>query len=732
MERKKIAKPEEANKKKGNQPKRSRSSLNTGGQKKRRNPPPRDVEGRRRNARKRKTTTGEYFEEEYFEREYFEEEYLKDEYLEEETFDDDSFIDEDYRNRQDPWRRESSRRNRRASVGKKRRGTGVGVVIAFVFLILIFVGVLTIGRSLLDGVNLDLPIATTATTIEPTADFDHYFRTSGPEDIGITINRQIMREEERGMGGRLFDGEVYLDLSVVNRQFNGRFYWDRVEQLMIHTLPYGSIVVSPETSEYTSHGEPRSSNFNIIRMEGETPFVALAFIQRFANFEYSFYEEPNRVVLTTQWGEKSVTTITSDAPVRWLAGPESDIITGVARGEEVFFIEDEGYWRRIATFDGFNGYVLSTEIGDIRQETFSRAFTEPVFTQIVREGPINISWDNDLNHYTVGEALARAQGLTAIAPMWLSIADTDGNIDSAATIEYVQVAHQAGVEVWVTLRDFHGGISSYNETYEVLSRTSSRRQIIEQTVAETLRVGADGINLDLELVPFEAGAHFVQFVREMSVEARHSGLVLSVANFYPLEWRRFMNLAEQARVVDYIILMGYDEHGYGGGRIAGPVASFEFVRSGIEMALQEVPAEMLINALPFYSRLWYVIPMTEEEIAQGEGYVVHVSSEALGLDMSTLVMLNSGVEMTWDPITRMYYAEWQDPYGAFRGWLAGTGVNISSLFYPSGGTYRMWLEDERSLREKLQVMSDFNLAGVGSWQLGLDNPQVWEWIADFY
>ena len=729
MENKEVTTLERANKKVSE---KGRSSRPRDDKKRQRSTSQRSVGQRstkQRSAREKSIREGKRREREEL---FYEEEILEDDYLEDDFADSDAeYLEDNHRNRQDPWRRESSRRSRRASAGKKRSG-GIGTLIGIIFFLFVFAAVLAGGYILLDGFLSERPIAT-PTAVEPTADFDWYFRISGPEDLGIVINNQVMREEEdRGMGGRIVDGEIYLDLSVVNRQLNGRFYWDAIEQLLIHTLPYGSIVVSPETREYTDHGEPRSENFNIIRMEGENPFVALAFVQRFANIEYTFYEEPNRVVLTTQWGERSVTNITSDAVVRWFAGPESDVVTGVESGEEVFFIEEEGYWRKIATFDGLIGYVLSTEIDEIRQETFNREFQEPVFTRIVREGPINMSWDNMHDSYNVGEALARAQGLTAVAPMWLSVADTDGNIDSTGTVEYVQVAHQAGVEVWVTLRDFHGGISSYNETYDVLSRTSSRRQMIEQTIAETLRLGAEGINVDFELVVPEAGEHFIQFIRELSVEARTNGLVLSVANFFPLPWYLHYNLSEQARVVDYIILMGYDEHGYGGGRTAGPVASYDFVREGIEMALRQVPADMLINALPFYSRLWYIVPMTEEEIAQGDGHTTHVSSIAPGLDLSTLIMLNSGVEMEWDPITRMYYAQWEDPYGAFRGWLVGAGALTEELLYPSGGIYRMWLEDERSLREKLQVMREFNLAGVGSWQLGLDNAQVWEWIGEFY
>jgi spore germination protein YaaH len=264
----------------------------------------------------------------------------------------------------------------------------------------------------------------------------------------------------------------------------------------------------------------------------------------------------------------------------------------------------------------------------------------------------------------------------------------------------------------------------------LLSFTSSRRQVIEQTIAETLRVGADGINLDFEKVPVEAGAHFVQFVRELSVECRRHGLVFSVANFFPFPWRLHYNLEEQARVVDYIILMGYDEF-YEGSRSAGPVASFEFVRFGIETSLEVVPPEILINALPFYSRLWYETPMTAEELAVGGGYTTNVSSVALGMDMSMMVVNQAGAELIWDGNMRMFYAQWEDPDGSFRHWLENSGLFLP-LAPPAGGVYRIWIEDASSLREKLQLMRSHNLAGVSSWRLGLENASAWEVIREVF
>jgi len=220
----------------------------------------------------------------------------------------------------------------------------------------------------------------------------------------------------------------------------------------------------------------------------------------------------------------------------------------------------------------------------------------------------------------------------------------------------------------------------------------------------------------------EAGTHFIQLVRELAVESYRNNLLLSVANFYPFPWRAQYHIEEQARVVDYIILMGYDEY-FEGSPTAGPVASFGFVQEGIELALQHVPPEMLINAIPFYSRLWYEVP-------GGEGEGPTVSSVALGMDLSAATAAGAGVEFMWNAEMRMYYAQWEDPDGSFRMWLEDRGL-ILPLAPPSGGTYRIWLEDSRSLGEKLSFMKERNLAGVASWRLGLENDSAWEVISAF-
>ena len=163
-------------------------------------------------------------------------------------------------------------------------------------------------------------------------------------------------------------------------------------------------------------------------------------------------------------------------------------------------LDDENDWMRVGTEDGFIGYVKTNALKNITTETTSREFEEPVYSNISKDYKINMAWHNVTNttaNRHVLENIADTKGLTTIAPTWFSLADTEGNITSIADRDYVNYAHQSNLEVWAVLRDFHGGINSYDETYEVLSYTSKRTSVINLVIAEAIESGVDGINLDL-------------------------------------------------------------------------------------------------------------------------------------------------------------------------------------------------------------------------------------------
>lgn len=274
-------------------------------------------------------------------------------------------------------------------------------------------------------------------------------------------------------------------------------------------------------------------------------------------------------------------------------------------------------------------------------------------------------------------------------------------------------AHQSNIEVWALVRDFDGGIGSYEESYEVLSYTSKRENLINQLIAEALQTGIDGINVDFEKISAECGEHYIQFIRELSVKCRQNGLVLSVDNYVPKTYNAHYHIEEQGKVADYVIIMGYDEH-YSGSYESGSVASLNFVKEGIEATLNAVPKEKVINAVPFFTRLWKEVPKTEEELAAEAGteaaeYSVKVTSEALGMEAAEQAIADAGAQTTVDEATKQNYAQWE----------------------ADGATYKIWLEDETALEEKLKLMKEYKLAGTAAWRLGFEKPSVWELILKY-
>lgn len=555
------------------------------------------------------------------------------------------------------------------------------------------------------------------------ADLEQYYGIGADDEFAVVIDNEVVGAEsetsdgqESPAPGRIFDGEYYIEYSVVRDQINKRFYWDPNEKVMLYTLPGGNVTVQADSSEYTEISESKSEDYVILKTEGSTAYIALPFIQAYTNMEYSVYDAPNRAVITSEWGEIETALIRHDTQVRYRGGVKSPILKEVSKSDKVTVLEDEDDWMKVATEDGVIGYVKTNALKNRKTETISREFEEPVYTNISKDQTINLAWHNvsnaDANNY-VSQMLAETRGLTTIAPTWFSIADTEGNMTSLGSADYVSYAHQSGLEVWAVLRDFHGGINSYDETCEVLSYTSRRARLIDQVIAAAQELGVDGINLDFELISTQCGEHYVQFVRELSVRCRQNGLVFSVDNYVPQPYNEHYDLEEQGTVADYVIIMGYDEH-TDSSYEAGSVASLGYVEQGIADALEKVPETKLIAGIPFYTRLWFETPKTEEELAAEAGteaasYPNKISSEALGMDEAQEALTNAGVQAQWDDNTRQNYAEWE----------------------ADGGTYKIWLEDNQSLEEKLKVISDNDLAGVAEWRLGWENASVWDLILQY-
>lgn len=545
-----------------------------------------------------------------------------------------------------------------------------------------------------------------------TANLEEYYGIEQEGQVAVIVNNEVVPAN-----GRIIDGEPYIEYSTVRDYLNSRFYWDPNENVMLYTLPKDMISVGVGSREYSVSKETNSTDYVILKTEGSTAYIALDFIQQYTNLDYKVYEDPNRVMIVSDWGETSVAAVKRDTQIRYQAGVKSPILTNIKKKDQVTVIENEGDWKKVRSEDGFIGYVQNSALRNEKTETISRPFEEEAFTNISKDYTINLAWHqvtNETANSTVLETIANTKGLTTISPTWFNVRNVNGDLESIASSDYVNYAHQSKIEVWAAVRDFDGGIASFEETYEVLRYTSRRENLTNQLIAAALQSGIDGINVDFEMVSEECGEHYIQFIRELSVKCRQNGLVLSVDNYVPQGYTEHFAFEEQGIVADYVIIMGYDEH-YGSSPVAGSVASYGFVKDGIERMLETVPSEKVINAMPFYTRLWAEVPKTEEELAAEEGteaaqYPMKVTSEALGMAEAETRLAEAGVTASWDDEKKQDYATWQGSDGV---------------------TYEIWLENAASLEAKLQLMKEYKLAGTAAWKLGFEKPEIWDLILKY-
>ena len=341
------------------------------------------------------------------------------------------------------------------------------------------------------------------------ADLKEYYGIEHEDQLAIVIDNKVV-----GNQGILIDGKPYVEYAVVRDYLNKRFYLDRNENILLYTLPEGTIKVDVGSTEYMLQKQRQNEGYVIMKMNGDMTYISLEFVQKYTNMEFRTYQEPDRVVIDREWGEKKLATVKKDTQVRYRGGVKSPILGEISRKDVVTVIENEGDWKKVRTKDGFIGYVKKSCLKNERVETVSRAFEEQIYPNISKNYTINLAWhvvtNTTANNYVL-ETIANTRELTTLSPTWFTVADTDGNIRSLASEKYVNYAHQSNIEVWALVRDFDGGISSYEESYELLSHTSSRENLINQLMAEVLKNDIDGINLDFEKISTECGEHYIQF-----------------------------------------------------------------------------------------------------------------------------------------------------------------------------------------------------------------------------
>lgn len=517
---------------------------------------------------------------------------------------------------------------------------------------------------------------------------NEYFNLTDENSVALIQNGELLEEQ-----AVLIGGEPYAAYTYVESQLNSCFYWDEETKGILLTTSGGVQTLLPGDAAVakTPGGQPA------VQQESDgTVYISLDVVKEYTDLDYAYYSDPNRVVIRNEWDGVEQATVQSDTEqVRQKGGIKSLILADVQKGDTLLYLENLDNWCKVMTADGYTGYIQTEDISE-PEAIEARTAKKDSYERITRDHKINLVWHQSTStesNDAMAEMTAEMTGVNVISPTWFSVTDETGTISSLASADYVKLAHEAGREVWGLIDNFN---EAFDETTD-LAYASVRSRIIEQLLAEAASCGMDGINVDFENLKEAGIPHYLQFLRELTSAAHAQNLVVSVDTPVPQAYTMYYQRGEQARFVDYMIVMAYDEH-FAGSEEAGSVSSLPFVQQAVEEMTRVMPADQVICGIPFYTRVW------TEKFGQSA-----ITSEVLGMDGAKNYAKENQMTETWD---------------------ASLGQNVATV-ETSDARYTIWMEDEQSMEEKLKVIQSADLAGVAEWKLGFECADVWSLISKY-
>ncbi|SCZ10736.1 glycosyl hydrolase family 18 protein [Alkaliphilus peptidifermentans] len=439
-------------------------------------------------------------------------------------------------------------------------------------------------------------------------------------------------------------------------------------------------------------------NFNLKEEEGNY-YLPLAFLQNLIGIEVNYIEESGLVIIDSINSNGFIGQAIEKINVLQQPRLVSGKVTSINTGETVNIFSQSGNYYFVRTLEGKFGYVrkdkLEVENEDLRGQA-EKAFKSREEWQ--PEGKIGLVWDYVHQFSKDRRGEEKLDAIDVVSPTWFKMTDSDGTLMNKGDKNYVVDAHEKGYRVWgLVTNSFDPDMTS-----EFLASQEAQEHFIRQILFYSGLYQLDGINIDFENIHYKDKDTFTSFVERLTNKLKKDNLVVSIDVTIPStspNWSMVYDRVKLGEIVDYVAVMTYDEH-WAASPKSGSVASIGWVERGIQKTLELVPNEKVLLGLPFYTRLW------EEEKIPGNR--VKVSSRAYGMDKIKEILVENDAEIDWDEITGQYYSEYEN----------------------DGKTYKVWLENERSLALKTTLVEKYDLAGIAAWRKDFEHEGVWPVLAN--
>lgn len=481
---------------------------------------------------------------------------------------------------------------------------------------------------------------------------------------------------------------IYLSITDVKNYLDKYVYYDTQNKQVITT--YGEKIAILATEQNVININNSTLNtLSGIEVKDNELYLPISQMSNVYNMEMTYITDKNTLVMDSLDKELIKADISQKVAVKYKDTIFSKTVDKVNKGSKVIVVEEKNGWSKIRTNAGKIGYVKTSKL---QNKYYVRQNLNDVKKQSTAK--INMVWDY-FSEY--GKAANRSgttiDGVNVVSPSFFTVVKNgNGKINENVGnngLNYINWAKQSNYKVWAMVSNN----ANKDTTSTILNSYTLRTNMINTIVSLANKYNLDGINIDFENMNESDKSMFSRFIIELEPKLKEAGKTLSVDVTAPDgggDWSECYERDVIGNVADYIVFMAYDQNGAYSLK-EGTTAGYNWVETNLNKFIkrEEIPSNKIVLGMPFYTRLW------KEE----NGNITSKTVNMKNID----TVIPSDIQRTWDDTLKQNYVEYTQ----------------------DSAVYKMWIEDEMSIKEKVGLVRKYNLAGVASWEKDREKNTIW-------
>lgn len=491
------------------------------------------------------------------------------------------------------------------------------------------------------------------------------------------------------------NNNVFLSLADVRNYFDKYIEYDKENGSIVTTSEINIAKMSTKDNKITINGQEEELNSSAIE-KNETIYLPFSEIsEKVYDVDLEYIKDTNTIIIDSLDRKQEVANTTKETKLKYKPQTLSGTLEKLDANEQVVYIEETNNWAEVRSKDGTIGYIKKEDLGNVEVAREAKEYIDKV------EGKVNLVWDYYSEYAKAPDRTGETMdGVNVVSPSFFSLErGSNGEIyDNAKDggAEYIEWAHNNNYQVWAMFSNN----SLKDTTSQILNDYEKRETMIENLMDLVEEYNLDGVNVDFENMNESDKDVYSRFLIELAPRLKKIGKTLSVDVTAPdgsETWSLCFDRNTIANVADYIVFMAYDQYGTSSNK-AGTTAGYNWVEANIKKFLgqEDVDPEKIILGIPLYMRLW-----EEEEDGTAKPEVVNMR------DMFDVLPENQVA--TWDEELKQYYVEYEE----------------------DGKKYKMWVENEKSVGEKINLANQYNLAGIAFWEKDREtNDEFWTFVKE--